>query len=132
MKNLKQFFVVLLFCVSASCQKDQGPIPVAEQFLNAIQHHDYKAAGEFGTKETNKLLKQLEKIESLNDEIPNEKFNKITIISEDIKGKTALVYFKEEGNELEQKITLQKVEVEGEHVWKVDMKKEEINVVGDK
>jgi|GEM_PF-2581705 len=132
MKNLKQFFVVLLLCLSASCQKDQGPIPVAEQFLNAIQQHDYKTAGEFGTKETNKLLKQLEKIESLNDEMPNEKYNKISIISEDIKGKTALVYFKEEGNELEQKITLQKVEVEGEHVWKVDMKKEEINVVGDK
>ena len=42
-----------------------------------------------------------------------------------------MVYFKEEGNENEQKITLEKVETDEEKVWKVAMKKEEINVIGD-
>ena len=77
------------------------------------------------------MLKQFKKIEELNVSEAKEKLNKITILSEDIQGKKAMVYFKEEGNENEQKITLEKVETDGEKVWKVAMKKEEINVIGD-
>ncbi|MBK9637860.1 MAG: DUF4878 domain-containing protein [Bacteroidetes bacterium] len=131
MKNLIYFLTVLFIFTLTSCKKDQGPIPVAEQFLIAVQEHDYEKAAEFGTKETIKLLKQFEKIEELNGNDLNEKLNKITILSEDIQGKKAMVYFKEEGNENEQKITLVKVEEDGEYVWKVAMKKEEINVIDD-
>ncbi|MBK7682829.1 MAG: DUF4878 domain-containing protein [Bacteroidia bacterium] len=131
MKHVLYFLSILFFLTLTSCKKDQGPIPVAEQFLEAIQEHDYDKAAEFGTKETNKLLKQFKKIEELNGSEATEKLNKITILSEDIQGKKAMVYFKEEGNENEQKITLEKVDMDGEKVWKVAMKKEEINVIGD-
>ena len=131
MKKSLYLLPILFFFTLASCKKDQGPIPVAEQFLGAIQEHDYDKAAEFGTKETNKLLKQFKKIEELNGNVTKEKLNKITILSEDIQGKKAMVYFKEEGNDNEQKITLEKVDEDGEIVWKVAMKKEEINVIGD-
>ena len=131
MKKNLYVLSILFFFILNSCKKDQGPIPVAEQFLGAIQEHDYDKAAEFGTKETNKLLKQFKKIEELNGNVTKEKLNKITILSEDIQGKKAMVYFKEEGNDNEQKITLEKVDEDGEIVWKVAMKKEEINVIGD-
>jgi PDZ domain-containing secreted protein len=130
MKKLYCFLSIIVFFTLSSCKKDQGPIPVAEQFLSAIQERDYDKASEFGTKETVKLLKQFEKIEELNGEVMDEKLNKITILSEDIQGKNAKVYFKEEGNELEQKITLVKVKEDGSESWKVAMKKEEMNVMG--
>lgn len=130
MKNSTVLFFIFLFFTAASCKKDQGPSPVAEQFLVAIQQHDYEEAGNYANKETVKLLKQFQKIEALNGVANEEKLNKITILSEDIQGKKASVYFKEEGNELEQKISLVKVEEDGELVWKVAMKKEEVNVIG--
>lgn len=67
----------------------------------------------------------------MNGSEAKEKLRKITILSEDIQGKKAMVYFKEEGNDNEQKITLEKVEENGKKVWKVAMKKEEINMIGD-
>ena len=77
-----------------------------------------------------KLLKQFEKIEKLNGiDSSLESTGKITILSEDIKGKTAIVYFKEDGNEIEQHITLQKVDVDGHPVWRVALKKEEIRLM---
>ncbi len=131
MKRIINLLTVLFLFTLTSCKKDHGPIPVAQEFLAALQERDYNKAAEYSTKETIKLLKQFEKIEELSGEDFNDKLNKITILSEDIQGKTAMVYFKEEGNELEQKITLVKVKEEGSDVWKVAMKKEEMNVMGD-
>lgn len=130
MKKVNCFLAIIVFFTLSSCNKDLGPIPVAEQFLAAIQERDYEKAAEFSTKETVKLLKQFEKIEALSGEDFNQKLSKITIVSEDIQGKNAMVYFKEEGNELEQKITLVKVKEDGSESWKVAMKKEEMNVMG--
>lgn len=130
MKKVNCFLVIIIFFTLSSCKKDQGPIPVAQQFLAAIQERDYDKAAEFSTKETIKLLKQFEKIEALSGENFDKKLSKITIVSEDIQRKKAIVYFKEEGNELEQKITLVKVTEDGSESWKVAMKKEEMNVMG--
>lgn len=131
MKKLYCFLSMIVIFTLSACKKDQGPIPIAEQFLIAIQKRDYDKAAEFGTKETVKLLRQFEKIESLSGEENDENLCKITILSEDIQGKKAMVYFKEEGNELEQKITLVKVKEDGSESWKVAMKKEEMNVMGN-
>lgn len=126
--------ILLLVCLPVllwmSCKRDEGPRPVAEKFLTAMQAHQYEEAGKYGTEETLKLLKQFEKIEKLNGlDSAMEPTGKIVILSEDIKGKTAVVYFKEEGNELEQHITLQKVEVDGKGEWRVALKKEEIRLM---
>lgn len=130
MKKVKSFIAIVIFFTLSCCKKDQEPIPVAEQFLAAIQKRDYDKAAEFSTKETVKLLRQFEKIEALSGESIDKKMSKITIVSEDIQRNKAIVYFKEEGNELEQKITMVKVTENGSESWKVAMKKEEINVMG--
>lgn len=129
MKKHIQFtlLAVLAFC---ACQKENGPRPVAEDFLNAMRERDYAAAGKFGTDETVKLLRQFEKIEQLNGESgTGQQGGAITIVSEDIKGKTATIYFLEAGNPVEQHITLVKVEEEGKESWKVALRKEEIRLM---
>ena len=57
--------------------------------------------------------------------------NKVTIVSEDISGDNAIVYFKEEGNELQQRISLKRVVEEDKKVWKVDLLKEELQLNRD-
>lgn len=121
---------VLLLSLTVACSRDEGPRPVAEKFLEALEARDYSTAAGYGTRETVKLLRQLEKIDALNgDSVAAPK--KIIIVSEDIQGKTAIVYFREEGEEYDQRITLKKVE-EGEKAeWKVAMQKEEIRKVSE-
>ena len=123
--------IVALLMTLFGCREDKGPRPVAEKFLEAMQDRNYKLAGEFGTTETIKLLQQFEKIEKLNGglEVTQEKAGKITIVSEDIHGKNATVYFKEEDNPSEQHISLVKTEVDGKEQWKVDLRKEEIRMI---
>lgn len=134
-KNMKKYFVIyfgVMLSLLASCTKEEAPRPIAEKFLNAMQKRDYSEASKYGTKETVKLLKQLERIEKLNESDLTEKSGKINIVSEDIQGTVATVYFTEEGNELQQKITLKKVspieDTNGKKEWKVALKKEEIQL----
>ncbi len=127
MKNLALLFLtVVLF---TSCSKDAGPRPVAEKFLEAMQKHDYTEAAKYGSKETMKLLQQLEKVEALEGGPKESQAKKVTIVSEDIQGDIAVVYFTEEGDDMQQKITLRKVmNQEGKVEWKVSLKKEEIRL----
>ncbi len=120
-------FIILV----VSCQEDSGPRPVAEKFLEAMRDRNYQIAGNFGTQETVKLLQQFEKIEKLNGgfDPTNETPGKITIVSEDIKGKNATVYFLEEGNATEQHISLVKISENGKEEWKVALRKEEIRMM---
>ncbi|MBL7923290.1 MAG: DUF4878 domain-containing protein [Bacteroidia bacterium] len=132
MKYCWHLFLYVILIAVVSCRKDAGPRPVAEQFLKALQQRDYQEAGKYGTRETVKLLLQFEKIEKLNG-LSNEGSAPatITIVSEDIKGKTAVVYFREEGLDYEQKLTLQKVEHDGRWEWKVAMKKDELKLLNE-
>jgi hypothetical protein len=132
-KNLRS---LLLFAgiLIAGCSSENNPRPVAEKFLNAMQKRDYTEASKYAGKETIKLLHQLEKVEELNKEIePVEKPGKISIISDEIRGNHATVYFMESGNDLQQKISLEKVEIvdpngKKSKEWKVDLRKEEIRL----
>ncbi len=118
---------VLLF----SCQKADSPKVVAEKFLNAMSERNYVEAGKYATKETKKLLKQLQRIDELSGPSDDLKPDKISIVSEEIQGHKAVVYFKEEGNDLEQKVTLKKVEEGGNAEWQIALKKEEIRLNRD-
>jgi hypothetical protein len=132
---MKHFCLVLFLCTIGlvACKKESGPRPVAEDFLNAMRSGDYEEAAKYGTEETIKLLRQFEKIEQLNgEESDAEKSGEITIVSEDIKGKSATVYFLEKGNPIEQHISLIKVEEKGRSEWKVALKKEEIKLMQEK
>jgi hypothetical protein len=83
------------------------------------------------TPRTQKLLSQLKRLEELTGENDAMKPNKVTIVSEDISGDNAIVYFKEEGNELQQRISLKRVVEEDKKVWKVDLLKEELQLNRD-
>lgn len=120
--------IVLFF---ASCMDTTTPRPVAEKFLEAMQERNYEEAARYGTKETGKLLKQLERIEALQAGDQRPEMGKITIVSEEIRGKTATVYFREEGVPEEQKITLQRIVIQGDNgkeqkEWRVALRKEEV------
>ena len=79
-----------------------------------------------------KLLTQLKRLEELTGENDAVKPNKVIIVSEEIQGDKAIVYFKEEGNELQQRISLKRIADEKNNkVWKVDLLKEELQLNRD-
>lgn len=126
--NYIKLFVFFLGFGLISCAREESPAPVAKKFLEAMQAGDYETASEYSTIETRKLLKQYQKIQLLSGEKQEiDRGAGISIVSEDRKAKSAIVYFKEEGNPIEQKITLVKVEEDGADVWRVDLRKQELD-----
>lgn len=128
---LRYCLLLLIFVLTVvSCTDTSSPRPVAEKFLEAMRERDYKEAASYGTPETEKLLRQLERIESLQEGDQRPEMGNIRIVAEEIEGKTATIFFMEEGVPEEQKITLEKVKVtndageKGE--WKVALRKEEL------
>ena len=93
----------------AACSYPESPRPVAQKFLEAFQKHDFEEASKYGTKETAKLLQQLQRIEEVeNDKMPLPE-GVITIVSEEIAGNKATIYFKTESSGVEEKLMLKKV-----------------------
>jgi lipopolysaccharide export LptBFGC system permease protein LptF len=124
--------LVIVFLIVA-CAENSSPSPVAEKFLRAMRDRDYDEAATYGTKETVKLLQQLERIESFQVGEQRSEMGEVKLVSEEIQGKNATVYFKEDGVPEEQKISLRKVEITDAsgkvwHEWKVSLKKEELPI----
>ncbi|MEN9331670.1 MAG: hypothetical protein RLZZ94_760 [Bacteroidota bacterium] len=126
-------FLFLLASVFFSCTSDSNtPKKVASHFLEAMEKRDYNDAMSCSTRSTQKLLTQLQRLEELTGENDAVKPNKVTIVSEEIQGDKAVVYFKEEGNELQQRISLKRIADENNNkVWKVDLLKEELQLNRD-
>jgi cell fate (sporulation/competence/biofilm development) regulator YlbF (YheA/YmcA/DUF963 family) len=126
-------FLFLLASVFFSCTSDSDtPKKVASHFLEAMEKRDYNDAMSCSTRSTQKLLTQLQRLEELTGENDAVKPNKVTIVSEEIQGDKAIVYFKEEGNELQQRISLKRIADEKNNkVWKVDLLKEELQLNRD-
>lgn len=122
-------FFILLATLFFSCSSETDtPKKVASKFLQAMKNRNYEEAMSCSTRSTQKLLTQLKRLEELTGENDAVKPNKVTIISEDIQGDKAVVYFKEEGNELQQRISLKRVVEEDKKIWKVDLLKEELQL----
>ncbi len=132
--NMKWMLAVCCaFLMVGACSTDSDPRPVAEKFLKAMTDHNYNEARKYGTKETVKFLNQLERRDQLFGRAEDEKPGKIIVISEEIQGNRATVYFKEEGREIEQKISLRKLDTDTTDFdkskrWKVALRKEEIKL----
>lgn len=125
--RLRTFFFGLLISILVSCQNQDGPVPVAEAFLEAMQAGDYEKAGEYGTPETRKLLKQFQRIRQMSgDTLDSPKGGGVNILSEDLRKDKAVVYFRSDEEPGEQQITLRKVDVDGKKVWRVDLQKREL------
>ena len=126
-------YIIYIVFILAACSADKDPRPVAEQFLKAMSVHDYTTAKKFGTKETKKFLSQLQRRDQLFGESQADKTTEIVIVSEEIQGDRATVFFKEKGNELEQKISLRRMDPDTTDAdqgkkWKVALRKEEIKL----
>ena len=125
-------FLFLLATVFFSCSSEtETPQKVAAQFLQAMENRNYEEAMTYSTRSTQKLLTQLKRLEELTGENDAVKPNKVTIVSEDIQGDKATVYFKEEVNDLQQRISLKRTVEENKKVWKVDLLKEELQLNRD-
>ena len=127
LKSISFFVILATLFFSCSSEKDT-PKNVASQFLQAMENRNYEEAMTYSTKSTQKLLTQLKRLEELTGENDAVKPNKVTIVSEEIQGDKAIVYFKEEGNELQQRISLKRVVEEDKKIWKVDLLKEELQL----
>ncbi len=124
-------FTVISLLFACATSENNNPKSTATRFLQAIENKNYEEAMKCSTPRTQKLLSQLKRLEELTGENDALKPNKVTIVSEDISGDKAIVYFKEEGNELQQRISLKRVVEEDKKVWKVDLLKEELQLNRD-
>lgn len=129
---MKRYFILSMLLLGFfACRESSSPRPVAEKFLNAMQDRNFEEAAKYGTPETVKLLAQLEKILELQNGNAIPAMGRVRIVSEEIQGRTATVFFTEEGVPGEQKITLKKItdpENPGSDVkvWRVSLRKEEL------
>ncbi|MFM7015574.1 MAG: hypothetical protein ACKOX3_04530 [Bacteroidota bacterium] len=125
------FLIITGFLFSCSTET-ASPKKVASDFLQAMENRNYDEAMKFSSRSTQKLLTQLKRLEELTGVNDAVKPNKVTIVSEDIQGDKAIVYFKEEGNDLQQRISLKRIiDENNKKVWKVDLLKEELQLHRD-
>jgi hypothetical protein len=129
----KVLYLATAMLIIASCSYPDSPKTVALKFLEAFQKHDFVEAAQYGTKETQKMLKQIERIEELDKEpLPLPK-GTIVIVSEEREGNTAVVFFKEkvDGQEdgHEEKLRLVKIKTEdGQMQWRVMLSKTDLRI----
>lgn len=119
------FITVCLLIFFLSCADENSPRPVAQKFLDAFQQRDFETAKKYSTRETIKLLQVYQRISKEKGvELPAKT---VEITSEEIAGERAVVYFKEQGDDLEQKLVLKKVQVDGENKkqWRVLLTKDD-------
>ena len=128
---MNRILFLFFLCSLFACSEPSSPRPVAEKFLYAMQERDFEEASKYGTPETVKLLTQLKRIFELQNGNSIPPMGKIKIVSEEIQGKTATIFFTEEGVPGEQKITLRKIADPDDpdsdsRVWRVSLRKEEL------
>jgi hypothetical protein len=125
---MRNTWIKLFLILTISCSYPDSPKSVAEKFLDAFSKHDFETAAEYGTTETAKMLKQIERIEELEKEKLPLPEGKIVIVSEEIEGSTAVVFFKE-GSLKEEKLKLRKIRTDdGKHQWKVALTKSDLRM----
>ncbi|MFM9057196.1 MAG: hypothetical protein ACKOQY_11025 [Bacteroidota bacterium] len=126
---MKNRAIVLVCClvVWCSCTTDrEDPRAVATDFLEALQAGKYEDAAALGTPATGKLLRQYTRIRELSGNTEERISGTVQIVSIDLKGSTATVYFREGDDPLEQHLTLRRIEEDGHRVWRADLQKDEL------
>ncbi|MFM9008352.1 MAG: hypothetical protein ACKORE_07220 [Bacteroidota bacterium] len=126
MKN-RAIVLVCYLVVWCSCTTDrEDPRDVATDFLEALQAGKYEDAAALGTPATGKLLRQYTRIRELSGNTEERISGTVQIVSIDLKGNTATVYFREGDDPLEQHLTLRRIEEDGHRVWRADLQKDEL------
>ncbi|MFN5356512.1 MAG: hypothetical protein ACK5CT_07895 [Bacteroidota bacterium] len=126
---MKNWAILCVFCSLAwfSCTTNrEDPRAVATDFLEALQAGKYEDAAALGTPATGKLLRQYTRIRELSGNNEERITGPVHIVSIDLKGNTATVYFHEGDDPLEQHLTLRRIEEDGRRVWRADLQKDEL------
>lgn len=126
---MKGWAILCVVCCMGwfSCTTDrEDPRAVAIDFLEALQAGRYEDAAALGTPATGKLLRQYTRIRELSGNNEERISGPVQIISIDLKGNTATVYFREGDDPLEQHLTLRRIEEDGHRVWRADLQKDEL------
>jgi glycine cleavage system H lipoate-binding protein len=120
---MKKLLIVLPVILSVcSCGSPGNPEKAAKIFLTAFNEREFDQAREVSTPETGKLIDLMEQLTALSGNADSAVGGKIIIIDHHIEGETAVVRFREEGEEEPQEVNLKKVEGK----WLVHITKQDI------
>ncbi|MEP7168320.1 MAG: lumazine-binding protein [Bacteroidota bacterium] len=122
MKNEKIKFIALLFFLLSSCHNNYSPKAVAENFLEAFNQKKFDEAKKYCTPETVKLVEIAESLAKLSSAKTDFTGKDYTVLSQEIRGETAFVKFKEKGNDEMQLLTLKY----SGNQWLVSITKEDV------
>ncbi len=111
-----------------SCKDDKASVEeTALNFMNAVGKADFGEAAKYCDEPTGKLLESVKSFaemgKSMGGKVEKKAEKKIKITKSEIKEETAVVFYKEEGNDKEQQVELKKIKGD----WKVSMNKEKMN-----
>ncbi len=120
-KQLRNLGTLILIGFFMACMGgSDAPKAVAEKFLKASVKMNFDEAKKYATEETGKLLDMMKQMSAMMPDSLKNKETKITMGEEKIDGDNAVVAYKEEGKEMEQKLSLKK----SEGKWLVSISKE--------
>jgi predicted transcriptional regulator len=120
-KNPISIFPFILLLLVA-CQTGEKPGKVTEKFLQAINDKDFKAAREFSTPETGKLIDLMEQLQKMSEAADSIAPVHFEIVSEKIDGDNATVTFKEKNSNESDELHLVKLEDK----WLVNVTKQDL------
>ncbi|HKR06295.1 MAG TPA: hypothetical protein VJY62_16790 [Bacteroidia bacterium] len=114
-------YAVFVFLFT-SCQNSYSPRSVAEKFLNAFKEKKFDEAKKYCTPETVKLVEIAESLAKLSSARTDFTGKDYEVLSQEIKGETAVVKFKEKGTE---EIQTMMLKYSGNQ-WLVSITKEDV------
>lgn len=114
-------FILFIFLFE-SCSNSYSPKSVAEKFLDAFKEKNFTEAKKYCTPETVKLVEIAESLSKLSSAKTDFTGKNYEILSQQIKGETAIVKFKEKGTEEIQTMSLKYSGNE----WLVSITKEDV------
>jgi hypothetical protein len=115
-------YVAVLLVVLIACNNSYSPKAVAQNFLNAFKEKKFDEAKKYCTPETVKLVEVAESLTKLSSAKTDFTGKDYEVLSQEIKGETAIVKFKEKGTEEIQTMSLRY----SGNQWLVSINKEDV------
>jgi hypothetical protein len=115
-------YAAVLLVVLIACNNSYSPKAVAQNFLNAFKEKKFDEAKKYCTPETVKLVEVAESLTKLSSAKTDFTGNDYEVLSQEVKGETAIVRFKEKGSDDIQTMSLRY----SGNQWLVSINKEDV------
>lgn len=115
-------WVAMVTLFLTACGMGNSPKKSADKFLNSFNERNFAEARKYATPETIKLVDLMENLTKMAESTDSTEKKSVTVIDEKIDGETAVVTFKESGDEEVQEVRLKKIDGK----WLVHVTKEDI------